>query len=171
MVLTFLIYYGIVLSDIGIQTDLEMRKPTKEKSLEGHALPADLSDEQFIAAMEQLRIASSDFHHRDHIRLAWAYLRRDNASLAGEHLANCICRYATHHNAPRKYHHTITLVWVRIVAVAMRLTPALQSFELFATAHPFLFEVRLPWTFYSASRLDSEAARTGWVEPDLHPLP
>lgn len=134
-------------------------------------MPADLSDEQFIAVMEQLRIANANFHHRDHIRLAWAYLRRGNASLAGENLANCIRQYATHHNAPRKYHHTITLAWVRIVAAAMRLTPALDSFEPFATAHPFLFEVRLPWSFYSAARLDSEAARTGWVEPDLHPLP
>lgn len=145
--------------------------PAKEQLQQEHLLPADLTDEQFIAAMEQLRVAASSFHHGDHIRLAWAYLRRDNPSLAGENLANCIRRYATHHNAPRKYHHTITLVWVRIIAAAMRLTPALQSFELFAAAHPFLFEVRLPWTFYSAARLDSEAARAGWVEPDLHPLP
>ena len=145
--------------------------PAKEELRQGPLLPAHLSDEQFIAAMEQLRIANSDFHHRDHIRLAWAYMRRDNPSLAGENLANCIRRYATHNKAPRKYHHTITLVWVRILAAAMRLTPALQSFEPFAAAHPFLFEVRLPWTFYSAARLDSEAARAGWVEPDLHALP
>jgi hypothetical protein len=142
-----------------------------EEILQEPLLPSDLSDEQFIAAMEQLRIANANFHHRDHIRLAWAYLQRDNASLAGENLADCIRRYATHNNAPRKYHHTLTLAWVRLVAAAMCLTPALQSFEPFATAHPFLFEVRLPWTFYSAARLDSEAARAGWVEPDLHPLP
>ena len=145
--------------------------PAKEVLQQGPVPPADLSDEQFIAAMEQLRVAKSDFHHRDHIRLAWAYLRKDNPSLAGKNLANCIRRYAIHHGVPRKYHHTITLVWVCIVAAAMRLTPAIESFELFAAAHPFLLEVRLPWTFYSAARLDSESARSGWVEPDLHPLP
>jgi hypothetical protein len=145
--------------------------PSKEELLQGHLLPADLSDDQFMAAMEQLRVDNANFHHRDHIRLAWAYLRRDNLSVAGENLSNCIRRYATHNGAPRKYHHTLTLAWVRIVAAAMRLTPALQSFETFAVAHPFLFETRLPWTFYSAASLDTEAARAGWIEPDLHLLP
>lgn len=145
--------------------------PSKEELLQEHLLPADLSDAQFVDAMEQLRIANANFHHRDHIRLAWAYLRKDNPSLAGENLAKCIRGYATHNGAPHKYHHTITLAWVRIVAAAMQLTPALQSFDSFASAHPFLFDVRLPWTFYSAARLDSEAARASWIEPDLHPLP
>ncbi len=145
--------------------------PAKEELLQGHLLPAELTDEQFIAAMEQLRVANANFHHRDHIRLAWAYLRRDNPSVAGENLANCIRRFATHNGAPHKYHHTITLAWVRIVVATLRLTPALASFEPFAAAHPFLLEARLPWTFYSASCLDSKAARAGWVEPDLHPLP
>ena len=144
--------------------------PTEE-ILQEHVLPAELTDNQFIAAMEQLRVANANFHHRDHIRLAWAYLRRDNPSVAAENLANCIRRYAAHHKAPRKDHHTITEAWVRIVAAAMRLTPALESFEPFAAAHPFLFNVRLPWSFYSAALLDGEAARAGWMEPDLHPLP
>ncbi len=145
--------------------------PTKEELLQGHLLPADLTDDQFIAAMEELRIANSNFHHRDHIRLAWAYLRTFSSPVAEAKLTNCIRQFAIHNGAPRKYHHTITVAWVRIVAAAMRLTPALQSFEPFASAHPFLFDARLPWSFHSAARLDTEAARAGWVEPDLHPLP
>jgi hypothetical protein len=145
--------------------------PAREELVKETLLPADLSDEQFIAAMEQLRVAHANFHHRDHIRLAWAYLRKDNPSVAGESLANCIRHYAIHHGVPQKYHHTITLVWVRIVSAAMRLTPAIESFEPFAAAHPFLFDVRLPWSFYSGALLNGEAARAGWVEPDLHPLP
>lgn len=142
-----------------------------EEILQGQVLPDDLADDQFIAAMEELRVASVNFHHRDHIRLAWAYLRKGNPALAAERLAICIRRFATHNGAPRKYHHTLTLVWVGIVAAAMRLTPALESFEPFAAAHPFLFDVRLPWTFYSAARLETAEARAGWVEPDLRPLP
>jgi hypothetical protein len=145
--------------------------PSKEELLQGDLLPVDLTDDQFIAAMEQFRIANSDFHHRDHIRLAWAYLRTFSVPLAEGKLANRIRRFAAYHNAPRKYHHTITLVWMRVVAAAMCLTPALSSFEQFAAAHPFLLNARLPWTLYSATRLDSEAARTDWVDPDLYPLP
>jgi hypothetical protein len=144
---------------------------SEEALLQRSVLPADLTDDQFIVAIEELRVDNSNFHHRDHIRLAWAYLRRENRLLAEENLANCIRRFATHNKAPRKYHHTLTLLWVRLVAAAMRLTPTLETFEPFAAAHPFLFDVRLPWTFYSAACLDTEEARAGWVEPDLYSLP
>jgi hypothetical protein len=134
-------------------------------------LPADLTDNQFIAAMEQLQISNANFHHRDHIRLAWAYLRNSDLPLAEQKVSHCIRRFAARDNAPRKYHHTITLVWMRIVAAAMRLTPAIHTFEEFAAAHPVLFNARLPWTFYSVASLSSDAARTAWLDPDLHPLP
>lgn len=133
--------------------------------------PSNLSDDQFIAAMEQLHIPDSNFHHRDHIRLAWAYLRNSDLPLAEQKISACIRRFAAHNNAPHKYHHTITLAWMRIVAAAMRLTPSICTFDEFAAAHPFLFDPRLPWSFYSAAFLSSEASRTVWVNPDLHPLP
>jgi len=133
--------------------------------------PSDLSDDQFIVAMEQLRISNANFHHRDHIRLAWAYLQKADLPLAEQKISTCIRRFAAHNNAPHKYHHTITLAWMRIVAAAMRLTPAMQTFEKFAAAHPFLFDARLPWSFYSAASLSSDAARTAWVNPDLLALP
>jgi len=134
-------------------------------------LPASLSDEQFIAAMEQRRVAGANFHHRDHVRLAWAYLRNCSSSEAEEKLALCIRSFAAHNGAPHKYHHTLTVAWVRIVAAAMRLTPAIHAFEHFAAAHPCLFDTRLPWAFYSPQMLGSSSARENWTEPDLHPLP
>jgi hypothetical protein len=133
--------------------------------------PSELSDDQFIAAMEQLQVSHSNFHHRDHIRLAWTYLRNSNLPLAEQKISQCIRRFAAHNSAPHKYHHTITLVWMRLVAAAMRLTPAIHTFEEFAVTHRLLFDARLPWTFYSAASLGSDAARTAWVNPDLFPLP
>jgi hypothetical protein len=145
--------------------------PLREDLLRVNLLPADLTDDQFIAAMEQLHVANSDFHHRDHIRLAWAYLRNADSPVAEQNISHCIRRFAVHNNAPHKYHHTITLLWMRIVSAAMRLTPAIHTFEEFAAAHPFLFDPRLPWTFYSGASLSSDTARTAWVDPDLRPLP
>ncbi len=143
----------------------------KEDLLSVDLHPSDLSDDQFIAAMEQLHISNANFHHRDHIRLAWAYLRNADLPLAEQKISHCIRQFAARNNAPRKYHHTITLVWMRIVAAAMRLTPAMQTFEEFAAVHPFLFDPRLPCSFYSSASLNSDSARTTWVNPDLHPLP
>jgi hypothetical protein len=134
-------------------------------------LPDNLNDDELIDAMEQFQISGAHFHHRDHVRLAWAYLRNTSLDRAEARLARCIRRFAAHYGVSYKYHHTMTVAWVRIVGAAMRLTPALLTFEQFATAHPFLFNARLPWAFYSPALLASDAARTNWVAPDLHALP
>jgi hypothetical protein len=60
---------------------------------------------------------------------------------------------------------------MRLVGHAVRLTPALPDFNTFAVAHPHLLSVRLLKDYYSAVRLQSDAARHAWIEPDLRPLP
>src|SRR5260370_4256348 len=34
------------------------------------------ADKEFLAAFEAGQIANQDFHHRDHLRLAWVQIRR-----------------------------------------------------------------------------------------------
>jgi hypothetical protein len=34
-----------------------------------------MNDRDFVDAFENCAIASHDFHHADHVRLAWIYLR------------------------------------------------------------------------------------------------
>jgi len=34
-----------------------------------------MTDTEFLRAFENCEIANGDFHHRDHIRLAWIYLQ------------------------------------------------------------------------------------------------
>ena len=65
----------------------------------------------------------------------------------------------------------MTLAWVRLIAAAQRDTPALVRFEDFLAAHPNLLDMRSLSKYYSASRLGSASARTGWMEPDLQTLP
>jgi hypothetical protein len=131
---------------------------------------SELSDDQFVAAMEGLAVPKEAFRHRDHIRLAWLYLQRSNAEEAGERFSVTVRRFAVHHGVPEKYHHTITLAWMRLIAASAILTPHLD-FNEFVAAHPFLLDVKLPWAFYSSERLASAEARTGWSAPDLHPVP
>jgi hypothetical protein len=46
-----------------------------------------------------------------------------------------------------------------------------RAFEAFAERNPALLDKRLLSRFYRSSTLAGEAARTGWVEPDLAPFP
>ncbi len=79
--------------------------------------------------------------------------------------------FAKHHGAGGKYHHTITVAWMRLVRHAASSAPPAPDFNTFAAAHAHLFNPRLLEVYYSKARLQSDAARHGWIEPDLHALP
>ena len=136
-----------------------------------------LSDAEFVAAMEGLTLSGDDFRHYDHLRLAWIFLRESGGArsrditVATDRMTRTIQRFASHHGASQKYHDTMTRAYMLFVAAHVRMTPHLDDFGEFAVAHPELFDRALPFHYYSDSRLMSSAARAGWVEPDLRPLP
>lgn len=129
------------------------------------------SDEEFLRAFEDLSFPADLFHHREHIRVAWLYLKSFDASRAAERMSAGILRFANHHGATQKYHHTLTLAWMRLVAAALVETPEGLSFEQFLAGHLEFGDKNLPAKYYSAELLQTNAAREGWVEPDLQPLP
>jgi len=129
------------------------------------------SDEDFLRAFEDLSFPADRFHHREHIRVAWLYLKSSDATRAGERMSEGIRRFANHHGATQKYHHTLTLAWMRLVAAALVETPEGFTFEQFLTAHAELKGTKLLDRYYSKELLQSAAAREGWVEPDLQRLP
>src|SRR5271169_3879167 len=129
------------------------------------------SDENFLRAFEDLSFPADLFHHREHIRVAWLYLRSGDATRAAERMSEGIRRFANHQGATQKYHHTLTLAWMRLVAAALVETLEAFTFEEFLAAHPELKDTKLLDKYYSKELLLSAAAREGWLEPDLQPLP
>lgn len=127
-------------------------------------------DEAFLRAFEDGSLEKGAFRHRDHVRLAWLCLRLDTPERALARVAHGVRAFAARHGVPQLYHETLTRVWLRLVAGAMR-GRADASFDTFAAARPWLFDTSLPGRFYRPATLESAAARAGWVEPDLAPLP
>lgn len=110
-----------------------------------------MGDAAFARAFERGEIAPADFHHASHLRLALAYLEESTSvDDAAERMASALRRFATAAGHPEKYHHTITWFWMHMVAR--------------------LLDKNLPLTYYSRERLWSDAARTGWLDPDLRTL-
>lgn len=134
-------------------------------------LAAEDDEQEFVRAFESCELTNEGFHHRDHIRLAWIYLRRHGEPEARRRIAAGIRKFASHHNKSEKYHETITLAWLRLVADAMGRVPQDAGFDELASLCPELLEKRTLERYYSSALLNSEAARTGWMEPDLRPLP
>src|SRR2546421_4024138 len=81
------------------------------------------SDEDFLHAFEDLSFPAHLFRHREHLRVAWLYLKSTDPSSAAERMSEGIRRFANHHGATQKYHHTLSLAWMRLVAAALAETP------------------------------------------------
>jgi hypothetical protein len=130
-----------------------------------------MTDNEFVQAFEACELSNESFHHQDHIRLAWIYVQRFGELEARRHMRDAIRRFAAYHGKTGKYHETITVAWVRLVARAKMRLPDKATFEELTTAAPELLEKRTIEEFYSAVALASDRARTSWVEPDRQPLP
>ncbi len=124
-----------------------------------------MTDEEFVRAFERCEISNADFHHRDHVRLAWLYVRRYGAA-ADHRIAAGIRNFAAHHGKLDKYHETMTIAWMRLVEPAA----ALKSFDEVTAAFPRLLDKGYVREFYSEELLSSAAARKTFAEPDKHPF-
>ena len=90
------------------------------------------ADEQFLAAFEAGKIANRDFHHRDHLRLAWIQIRRLGVDRAAQAVAGAIRQFASGHGHADRYHETLTRFWVRVVGMGITRHPTLAFDDLVA---------------------------------------
>jgi hypothetical protein len=81
-----------------------------------------------------------------------------------------IARLAVHAGAPKKFHYTATVAWVRLVAAAVAQEPSEIPFEEWLIGFPELSKKDLLSFYFSAEKLRSEEARLSWIEPDLRLL-
>ncbi len=122
-----------------------------------------MTEAEFQRAFEDTTL--EPFHHRDHLRVTWLYLRQFGESETRERLGKAILRYAAARNGAQKYHETITQAWIRLVSKANA-----DNFEAMLAEHPHLLDKNLLNRYYSPALLQSQEARERWVEPDREAL-
>lgn len=129
-------------------------------------MPA-FDDHAFVAAFRDTTLPASAFHHRDHVRMAWLYVREHGPVDAAPRFVADLQAFARAKGVPGLYHATITAAYIALIAERQLLAPA-DTWEAFAAAHPDL----LSWKpgvldrYYSAERLWSDAARAQFLLPD-----
>jgi hypothetical protein len=136
-----------------------------------NAQTLELTDDERIAQFESAAISPDSFHHTDHVRLAFAYLRRYPILEALEKFPAALQRFAQFHGKPNLYHQTIT--WAYIFLIHERIVRAgrEQSWNQFAEANPDL----LTWNngiltkYYAEETLQSDMAKKVFVFPDNLP--
>jgi len=110
------------------------------------------------------------FGHREHIHLTWLAVTRHGVAAAIPLVSEGIQQTARYAGAPQKYHATMSRAWVELVGFHVTSHPG-GDFATWAAANPALLDKRLLSRFYRSTTLASEAARRGWVAPDLTPFP
>lgn len=131
-----------------------------------------MTDDQFIAAFEDCSLSNAEFHHADHVRMAFIYLRRFSTLEALRRFAEALQRFAAANGKPDLYHETIT--WALLLLIRERMARKSQhsgqqpSWEEFAAENPDL----LTWKdsilkrYYRDETLGSELARRTFILPD-----
>ena len=125
-----------------------------------------MTDAAFARAFEVGDVLPAEFGHRAHLRVAWVYLREaPSVEAAVDHMRSAIRRFAAAAGASRKYHETLTVLWMRLLA-DVRSQGASGELADVLRAYPDLADKDLPLRFYTRDRLFGDEARAGWVEPD-----
>jgi hypothetical protein len=105
--------------------------------------------------------------HAAHVRVAWWYLRQAPLPEALARFSRALRRFAAAQGAADKYHETITVAWMALVAERLQASPDLD-WDAFAARYPELL-VRTPSIlarYYSDDCLRSPIARRTFVLPD-----
>ena len=131
----------------------------------------DTTDNAFVEAFLTGSLPPQQFHHRDHLRLAWALVRLTGVDEATRRITSGIRYFAARHGHAEKYHETMTQFWVRVVGHAVAAQPDITTFDAFLAAFPLLLEKELPYRHWRRETMLSSTARAQWVEPDIQALP
>ena len=149
-----------------------------------------MNDAEFLRSFEDCTLPNTAFHHRDHVRLGWLYLRRYPALDALARFTGGLKRFAAANGKPGLYHETITWAYLLLIHERMARSaltspgpsspaPSLppspgeegrkaETWEEFARRNPDL----LVWSpsvldcYYEKETLGSELARRVFVLPD-----
>ena len=132
-----------------------------------------MSDDEFLAAFEAC--ALDEFHHRDHVKIAYLYLSQLPLTDAIARVRTGLQALAIAWDAPvddleKGYHETITVAWVHLVHLQLAASGPAPSADAFCDQQPKLMQKTLLQSFYSRERLATWDAKRAFVEPDLTPL-
>jgi hypothetical protein len=127
-----------------------------------------MSSDDLIAQFESGATAPDSFHHVDHVRLAFEYLRRYSALEALEKFSAALQRFAAAQGKADRYHETITWVYLLLIRERIARAGPPQTWEEFAGRNSdlLIWKGGVLGTLYRAETLDSDLARRIFVLPD-----
>lgn len=117
-------------------------------------------------------LPTSEFTHRAHVVVAYAYIAQHGVEAAIIMMRDGLVAYLKHHGIdPAKFHETLTTAWIYAVWHFMQRCAPCESADDLIARNPELLDAGIMLTHYSAARLFSDEARATCLEPDLQAIP
>ena len=131
----------------------------------------DYSDRDFIKHFTDLSFPADLFNHEAHLRFAFIHIDSFGKEGAVEMVTDRILKYVSNLGAEDKYHETLTVSAVEIVNHFMQKAESKEFVELLEEYPRLQSDFKsLLYTHYSSDILNSEEAKSRYLEPDLLPF-
>ena len=127
-----------------------------------------MSGDTLIQQFEAGTTAAETFHHADHVRLAFEFLRRYSILEALLRYSGALQRFAAAQGKAERYHETVTWAYIFLIRERMVRDGGAQTWEEFSRDNTDL----LVWrggalaNLYRQETLDSDLARQIFLLPD-----
>jgi hypothetical protein len=127
----------------------------------------ELTDTALLEQFEAASLPAELFTHRQHVRTAWLFVRRDGMPEALATFSDALRRFATAKGATNLFHVTITWAYLLLINQRQQQCRACD-WQTFADQNADLLQWQpsLLDRYYSADVLWSERARQTFLMPD-----
>lgn len=128
-----------------------------------------MTNQELIAKFESGSIPAPEFHHADHVRLAFAYLCEYPVLPALEKFCISLKKFVKAQNKEHLYHQTVTWAYVLLIHERMSRSAQPQPWEQFSSANPdlLIWKPGLVDRYYTEETLKSDLAKRVFVFPDM----
>ena len=127
-----------------------------------------IDDESLVRSFEAGEEPAGGFHHAQHVRVAWWYLRQHPWPEALARFGAALRRFAAAQGKPNLFHETVTTAFVLVINQRLDDADRQAPWAEFASHNPDL----LAWRpsvldrYYRTETLQSERARRCFLLPD-----
>ena len=130
-----------------------------------------LADEELLRGFETASLPDAAFRHRDHVRVAWMFVKRHGLPDALGEFSQALQRFAAAKGSPQLYHETITWAFLLLIGDRLARTPAATWAEFAArNADLLTWKPSVLDRYYQSETLWSDLARRTFVWPDKQGL-
>ena len=127
-----------------------------------------MTHQELVERFERVTLSPELFSHREHVRLAWIYLRENPPLTALEKFCEGLKRFAASLGKADRYHETISWAFLFLIHERMAKTESADSWEAFVELNGDLFN----WNpsilsrYYREKTLQSDLAKRVFLFPD-----